>query len=161
MQCINFQRKSSGDVFFINLGVHPVFRKDPGALHPRQEMDCYIRHRLQMDRELQVAWLHDEDTCGQIIEEITDKAWRFFDFFGSFAQVFDSLEIEAIESGRVPEPLQQVTKVRLAMLGMGYHEHIGNSARSCEFASYGLLVAGRATALKKEFRRVLSQANLD
>lgn len=33
--------------------------------------------------------------------------------------------------------------------------------RSCEFASYGLLVAGRATALKKEFRRVLSQANLD
>ncbi|MFP1463516.1 DUF4304 domain-containing protein [Escherichia coli] len=26
VNCINFQKKSTGDIFFINTGVHPVFK---------------------------------------------------------------------------------------------------------------------------------------
>ncbi|MCV4733064.1 DUF4304 domain-containing protein, partial [Escherichia coli] len=45
VNCINFQKKSKGDIFFINTGVHPVYENfcnEP----PKKEIDCYIRNRV-------------------------------------------------------------------------------------------------------------------
>ncbi|WP_323637279.1 DUF4304 domain-containing protein [Pectobacterium polaris] len=154
---VNFQMKTTRDVFFINLGVHPIFNQLDNHLHPKREIDCYIRFRLSTDEMLGVELLDSPDGVCFIIDKIEEKVWSFFDFFSSIEDVFSHLTIDDIDDGIIPAEFNHVTSVRLVSMCINYHILKNNIAMARDFSNYGLSIAGMAIGVKKEFKQFLKE----
>ncbi|MCG8707909.1 DUF4304 domain-containing protein [Brenneria sp. 4F2] len=154
---IKLQRKSSGDVFFINLGVHPLFVNLMNNCQPATEIDCYIRERLSTDVMLSVELLDSSDGVSLIIREIEHKAWTYFDFFSSFDDVFSKLCIDDIKNRATPDELSCITSVRLIAMCMAYHLSKDNINIARDFARYGVSMSGVAVGMRKMFKQVLDK----
>lgn len=157
LNAINLQVKTSGDVFFINMGAHPLFPDLTAAELPAKEIDCYIRTRLSTEQDFHLRWLNSPDDIPVVLQEITQKAWPFFDAFHSLDAVFSTLSVERIESDALPAMFNGVTKVRLVAMCMHYHLSRGNTEAGRDFADYGLSIAGKAVGFRKAFRQIVSR----
>ncbi|WP_224718615.1 DUF4304 domain-containing protein [Pectobacterium versatile] len=155
LNCINLQKKTTGDIFFINLGVHPVFDQINSQSLPKREIDCYIRTRLSTDEMLRVELLDSPNGVSLVIKALEEKAWAFFNFFSSIDDVFSHLSIDKVKDGNIPTEFNSVTSVRLVSMCMNYNLLRGNIDVARDFANYGLSVAGMAVGVKKEFKQVL------
>jgi hypothetical protein len=158
INCINFQKKSTGDVFFINMGVHPIFHGLNDQHLPDREIDCYIRSRMITQDELDIDLLDSPDGISHIVSEMK-KNWIFFDFFNSVDNVFSSIDVEKIQNEQTPFELSKVTRVMLTLMCMYYHMSKGNKEKSINLAEYGLSIAGMAVKAKKEFKQVIKNIN--
>lgn len=159
LNAVNFQKKTTGDVFFINLGVHPIFRNDVGMKLSKKEIDCYVRTRISTEKDFSLDLLAFPDRVSLVLDEIERKAWPFFDFFSSLDEVFSPLSVESVERDEIPTEFNGVTKVRLVSMCMNYHLYKGNVVLARNFAGYGLSIAGMAVVFKKEFKQVLSNTS--
>lgn len=157
IKCVNIQRKSSGDVFFINLGVNPIFNGYGDENPPRKEIDCYIRHRISSGNELDAFPLNTGDDVDAAINKVKNEAWPFFDFFSSLDNVFGSIKVKDLEEGTIPKELQSMPRARLALMCMRYFSATKNTTQAYDFAKYGLSVAGMAVGLKKEFKSIIKE----
>lgn len=77
LNAINLQVKTTGDVFFINMGVHPLFPDLTAAELPAKEIDCYIRTRLSTEQDFHLRWLNSPDDLPVVLHEITKKHGHF------------------------------------------------------------------------------------
>lgn len=157
IKCINLQNKSSGSVFFINLGVEPIFDEFGDEILCRREIDCYIRHRVTSDNEFNTFSLNTDDDVDIAISRIKYEAWPFFDFFSSLDKVFKSIKVKDLEDGDISKELLSVPRARLALMCMRYFSSIKNATQAYDFAKYGLSVAGMGVSLKKEFKNMLKE----
>lgn len=157
IKCINIQKKSSGDVFFINLGVDPVFNRAEDKDTHRKEFDCFIRHRIASENRFRTFPLNTGDDVDIAIDRIKQEAWPFFDFFSSLDSVFGSIKVEDLEKETIPKELQSVPRARLALMCMRYYSSIENTVQEYEVAKYGLSISGMAVSLKKEFKRIIKE----
>lgn len=155
INCVNFQIKTTGDVLFINLGVHPMFDQLDHRPYPKKEIDCYIRSRLSTNKTLSIALLDSPDDVSFVINEIEEKARTFFDFFSSIDDVFSLLSIDNIKEKNIATPLNGVTPVRLVSMCMHYHILKNNINVARDFANYGVSISGMAVSLKKAFKQIL------
>ncbi|AFI89109.1 DUF4304 domain-containing protein [Pectobacterium parmentieri] len=155
LNCINFQRITTGDVFFINLGVHPIFDPKDTPSTFKREIDCYIRTRLSTDKRLSVELFNSSEGISFVINEIEEKAWHFFDLFSSTNDVFSCLSIDDIKNKNIPEKLNSVTVARLVSMCVNYHLFNNNVSMAHDFANYGVCVSGMAIGEKKKFKQIL------
>ncbi|TKY81317.1 DUF4304 domain-containing protein [Pectobacterium polonicum] len=153
LNCINLQKKTTGDIFFINLGVHPIFAQINSQSLPKREIDCYIRTRLSTDEMLSIELLNSPNGVSLVIKELEEKTWAFFDFFSSIDDVFSHLSIDNIKDGNIPAEFDSVTSVRLISMCMNYNFLRGNIDVARDFARYGLSIAGMAVGVKKTLSR--------
>lgn len=152
INCINFQKKSAGDLFFINMGVHPVF--DEVSELPTLEIDCYIRHRLKPSNELKVSLLNSTEGKELIINDIEQKVIPFFSFFSSMEDVFDSICVIDLELENIACQLSSATNAILALMIMNYHLNKNNLRQACEFAVYGLSVS-KGPGTRRQFKNII------
>ena len=157
INAINIQAKTTGDIFFINIGVHPLFPDLTTAELPAKEIDCYIRTRLATAKGFPLMWLNSPDDLVVIVQEIKSKVWPFFDSFHSLDDVFSTLSIEQVVSDALPAMFSGVTKVRLVSMCTHYQLSRGNIQAGRDFAEYGLSIAGKAVGFRKAFRQILSR----
>lgn len=157
LNAVNFQRKSTGEIFFVNLGVHPLFVTKSSGEFSKREVDCYIRTRVSTEKSFNIELLYSSDGISIISDQIERKAWPLFDFFNSVDEVFSGLSIERIENKAIADEISGVTKVRLVSMCMNYHLLRGNVKKAHDFAEYGLSVSGMAVTFKKEFIKILNE----
>ncbi|GKX60218.1 hypothetical protein SOASR031_25330 [Leminorella grimontii] len=162
INCINFQKKSTGDAFFINMGVHPTFYKLYDESLPNKEIMCEIRSRMVPEEGLCVDLLDSPDGISHIVN-VMENNWHFFDFFNSTDNVFSPIGIENIEGKKLPVVFRGVTDVRLTLMCMYYHIFKGDKDKTISFAEYGLSIveksAIRISGPKKAFKQALK--NID
>ncbi|EPD6619758.1 DUF4304 domain-containing protein [Salmonella enterica subsp. enterica] len=154
INCINFQRKTSNDAFFINLGVHPIFHDDT---LPNKEIDCYIRHRIGGIDGIDINFLNDDCGNDMVIKVIEQEAIPYFNYCDSLDRFFGDISIDDIASGNVVEQLKGVTKVRLALCCTKYYIMHYQPDRIYDFAKYGLSISGMATGMKREFKEIIKR----
>lgn len=151
VNCINFQKKSTGDIFFINTGVHPVFENfcnEP----PKKEIDCYIRSRVCDG--LSISLLHSFEGSEFVINEIKNKAFCFFEYFDSLNKIFDAIRVVDIEERNICDELSGVSSVRLALMCMNYQYEKKKFSLVSDFANYGLAIS-RGPVPKKAFKDMI------
>ncbi|EII4824473.1 DUF4304 domain-containing protein [Escherichia coli] len=151
--CINFQKKSTGDIFFINTGVHPIFEGFCNEL-PTKEIDCYIRNRVCDGLSLSLLNSFEGDEF--VINEIKDKAFCFFEYFDSLNKIFDSIRVVDIEERNICDELSNVSSVRLALMCMNYQYEKKNLGLASDFANYGLAIS-RGPVPKKAFKDMIKK----
>lgn len=148
---INLQRKSSGDKYFINLGVSPII---PNLeTFSNKEIDAIIRFRIHPQGDFPIETINSHDFFKSLFESrITD----FFDNFMSIDDVFSPITLNMIENRTLPNYLMHtITQTALSHVCAKYWLSLNNIDTAKEFAHYGLSKIKLGGGMKKVFKEII------
>ncbi|MRF66701.1 DUF4304 domain-containing protein [Escherichia coli] len=152
IKSVNLQRKSSGDKYFINLGVTPII----DGVEPRSfmEIDAYIRSRVRTQDGFFINTIDDPEFLkGLLNGPIND----FFESFISIDDLFSPITTSMIENRDLPENLKNTTSVMsLSLLCARYWVSKNEIEKAKEMATYGLSKVRLGGQIKKSFKEILA-----
>jgi hypothetical protein len=166
IQVINIQGSRYGGECCMNLGIHLAFlptvvgqAPEPGKL---TEPECEFRRRLAPDGRQDQWWTYGWDeasakaSAAHLAELYRDRGKPHLDGWLEFPGRFADITVKDLENRRADALLGSTTSVRAALAFARMHVHLNRPDRAREFAEFGLIHLGPATALQPEFERLLS-----
>ncbi len=162
---INIQGSRYGGKCCVNLGVHYFFLPTVGrafTVDPKKlmEYDCEFRSRLHEENEPERWWnygtnqVEAEASITNLIELYRHRAWRFFEKFEPFPDVFERITPAEIGRGDCSKLPAAMTLVRAALTMARIMNHLGRVDERRQFAEVGLKHLGGAVGLKPELDRL-------
>ncbi|HEM7578086.1 TPA: DUF4304 domain-containing protein [Serratia marcescens] len=152
IKSVNLQRKSSGDMYFINLGVTPII----DGVEPRsfKEIDAYIRSRVRTQDGFFINTIDDPEFLKEILNgPIND----FFDSFVSIDDLFSPITTNMIESQDLPINIKNIMADQaLSLLCARYWISKNEIEKAKEMATYGLSKVRLGGQIKKSFKEILA-----
>jgi len=158
---ISIQKHSYEPRVCVNLGVHYDFLPKIGTTEfpVGGHIDlpgCEIKTRLTPSiLEHDYWWPIEEDSIGNIVNLIEDRAILFFDKYALSGEV-SCVSPEDL-AGEIPDLLGSLTKVRASLLLARLHEINGNPEIAEKFAKIGIEAAGKAVGPKKMLKEILKR----
>ncbi|MEX5869543.1 DUF4304 domain-containing protein [Providencia hangzhouensis] len=152
IKSVNLQRKSSGDKYFINLGVTPIMpRVEP---HSNMEIDSSIRFRIHPQDGFPIDSIDNPKFLRELLDgPIND----FFESFVSIDDLFSSITPNMIENRDLPEYLKNTTGDKsLSLLCARYWLSKNEVEKAKEMATYGLSKVKLGGQIKKLFKEIIS-----
>ena len=137
---IYFQRKSDGNAYFVNIGIHPLFL-DSGLL---EEVDCALRTRL--------GSIDNRNGMDQAeLEKAIQEAIDFTAQYSTYPTVFSSIDPEKeLDKDKLLKDFS-ITKVNLCRLYVEYYDAIDSKKLALYFANYGLSIASKMATIPRNF----------
>lgn len=137
---VYFQRKSDGNAYFVNVGIHPLFLNS-GVI---EEVDCVLRTRLGIINN--INGINQSE-----LKEVVKETMEFTSQYSSYASVFSSTEPEKdIERDLLLKNFS-ITKVNLCRLYVEYYDSLDSKILALSFASYGLSITPKIASVPKKF----------
>ncbi|HEJ9660219.1 DUF4304 domain-containing protein [Proteus mirabilis] len=152
IKSINLQRKSSGDKYFINLGVTPIM---VGVKpYSNMEIDSSMRFRIHPQDGLPINTIDDPEFLKELLNgPIND----FFESFVSIDALFSPITTNMIENRDLPEHLKSTTGIMsLSLLCARYWVSKNEIEKAKEMAAYGLSKVRLGGQIKKSFKEILA-----
>lgn len=152
IKSVNLQKKSSGDKYFINLGVTPIM---PGVdPHSNMEIDSSIRFRIHPQDGFPINTIDDPEFLKDLLNgQIND----FFESFVSIDDLFSSITPDMIENRNLPEYLKNTTGDKsLSLLCARYWLSKNEIEKAKEMAIYGLSKVKLGGQIKKSFKEIIA-----
>lgn len=152
IKSVNLQRKSSGDKYFINLGVSPVI--DGVELLSKMEIDAYIRFRIYPQDGFSIDSIDDPIFLKKLYDGPIDD---FFSAFMSIDEIFSKLTLQKIMLGELPKYLKNnIGITRVSYLCAKYWISKNEFEKAKELANYGLTTVKLGGKYKKLFKEILA-----
>ncbi|MET4862738.1 DUF4304 domain-containing protein [Morganella morganii] len=152
IKSVNLQRKSSGDRYFINLGVTPIMH----GVEPRSfmEIDAYIRSRVRTQDGFPINTIDDHEFLKELLNgPIND----FFESFVSIDDLFSPITTNMIESQDLPIYIKDIMSDQtLSLLCARYWVSKNEIEKAKEMATYGLSKIRLGGQIKKSFKEILA-----
>lgn len=152
IKSVNLQKKSSGDKYFINLGVTPIM---PGVEpHSNMEIDSSIRFRIHPQDGFPINTIDDPAFLKDLLNgQIND----FFESFVTIDDLFSSITPDMIENRDLPEYLKNTTGDKsLSLLCARYWLSKNEIEKAKEMAIYGLSKVKLGGQIKKSFKEIIA-----
>ena len=143
---IQIQRRTSGQVFCVNLGIHYSFLPIPGTdrtctISEMGLPECEIKLRLtDDDSKRDQWWSQSQESADSISRLLCDRAIHIFDAYQSESDHLLALDPESIKNGD-SGILSPITPARACLLLARLHEHLNNRDKCIRAATVGLRVA--------------------
>lgn len=143
---IQIQRRTSGQVFCVNLGIHYSFLPIPGTdrAWTISEMglpECEIKLRLtDEDSKHDQWWPQSQESADSVSRLLRERSIHIFDAYRSESDLLLTLDPESIKNGD-SGILSPITPVRACLLLARLHEHFNNREKCIQAAIVGLQVA--------------------
>jgi len=163
IHCIWLQERSDRKALCVNLGVHLEFIPLAGMVSmPKIEEiiqpACCIMDRLAHSEWWPARWPRKQ--VKSIKSLFQKEGIPFFQRYTSFPDVFESITIEDIKSGKALGILPGKTQRGMAIFLARVFEHIGQKEKAVEFSEYGLEVIKEANPFhvrptKKAFQDII------
>ncbi|HEK2896675.1 DUF4304 domain-containing protein [Proteus sp. GOKU] len=150
IKSVNIQRKTTGDKYFINLGVSPIIPN----LSPfsNKEIDALIRFRIHPQDGFSIDTIHDYHFIETLFKtKITD----YFDHFSSVDEIFSPITPIMIEKALLPTYLTHtITQTSLSHICAKYWLAKNDIDKAKAFAHYGLSRIRLGGGIKKVLREI-------
>lgn len=163
LNLVALQKKSSGQSFCVNLGMHFSFIPKNGSSEcpagdQIEQTECLIMFRLTKSAtDKDQWWDFTENAVQEVSHLLRDRVSNLFEQF-RLDKLASEIKPSAIEVGNLGV-LDDLTKVSACLLLAKIHERLSNTAECIEFALSGLKVAGMAVGPKKVFKDLLKRHN--
>lgn len=140
---IYFQRKSDGSVYFVNVGIHPLFLNS-GII---EEVDCVLRTRLGSINN--INGINQSE-----LENAIKESMMFTSQYSSYSSVFSSIEPEKDLEKDLLLKNFSITKVNLCRLYVEYYDSLDSKMLALDFANYGLSITPKIASVPKKFFKI-------
>ncbi|WP_431286487.1 DUF4304 domain-containing protein [Roseateles chitinivorans] len=162
LNVIELQKRSSENLFCVNLGIHYAFLPKAGMAAPLDDadrisiLDCDLKLRLTQQATLNDQWWPMEaSSAEQVADLVRSRGLPIFDSYRLDGPIA-AMDAHTVESGHA-SLLATMTDVGACLLLARMHEHLGNQDKAGAAADLGLKLAGRMAVSPKRALRDISE----
>ncbi|MCD8213422.1 MAG: DUF4304 domain-containing protein [Campylobacter sp.] len=147
---VNFQKKSSGEYYFINVGIQPRFLSPD--IKTIEEIDCVLRTRMELS-----FLVKDGEILEQNVLEFTQKLAELECEYLKLKSVFTAVEPQRdLANDKLFKFM--ITKVGLCKIYVQYFASVKDIKSAIKFAKYGLSITPKTAKSIKFFFTSLNES---